>query len=242
MTERGAALARTLLERYGVVTREAVQAESVPGGFSAVYRVFKAMEDAGHVRRGYFVAGRGAAQFALPGADERLRSMRDADDARTFVLASTDPANPFGAVLPWPIGAVSEDEHSSQDDLTRARPQRAAGTRVVIHDGMLIGFLSRAADQLLTFLPRDEPEKSDAGRALAEALAGIVDGGRAKALFLTGIDGLPANTSPLAPALARAGFQMGARGLLRRRTLAFGADADTDDLDGGATKLEEPSA
>ncbi|MGH7280444.1 MAG: Lhr family helicase, partial [Polyangiaceae bacterium] len=242
MTERGAALARTLLERYGVVTREAVQSESVPGGFSAVYRVFKAMEDAGHVRRGYFVAGRGAAQFALPGADDRLRSMRDADDARTFVLASTDPANPFGAILPWPLGDVTDDERSSQDDVTRPRPQRAAGTRVVIHDGMLIGFLSRAADQLLTFLPRDEPEKSDGGRALAEALAGIVDSGRAKALFLTLIDGFPANTSPLAPALARAGFQMGARGLLRRRTLSFGAEADTDDLDGGAAKLEEPVA
>ncbi len=242
-TERGAALARTLLERYGVVTREAVQSEGVPGGFSAVYRVLKALEDAGHVRRGYFVAGRGAAQFALPGADDRLRSMRDADESRTLVLSATDPANPFGAILPWPIADVEEDA-SNPDDITHARPQRAAGARVILHDGGLVGFLGRGADQLLTFLPRDEPARTDAGRALGEALASIVDSGRAKALFLTAIDGIPANTSPLAPALSRAGFQMGGRGMLRRRTLAFGAVAgETDDLDAPtANKLEEPNA
>ncbi|MEO8800419.1 MAG: crosslink repair DNA glycosylase YcaQ family protein, partial [Polyangiaceae bacterium] len=244
-TERGAALARTLLERYGVVTREAVQAEGIPGGFSAVYRIFKALEENGHVRRGYFVAGRGAAQFALPGADDRLRSMRDVDEARTFVLSASDPANPFGAILPWPIGDAAEaSEDAGDDDISRGRPHRTAGSRVILHDGMLIGFLNRGADSLLTFLPRDEPEKTDAARALAEALAGIVDTGRAKAVFLTAIDAVPANTSPLAPALGRAGFQMGGRGMLRRRTLAFGAHAgETDDLDAPtATKLEEPNA
>jgi len=242
VTERGAALARTLLERYGVVTREAVQSEGVPGGFSAVYRVLKALEDAGHVRRGYFVAGRGAAQFALPGADDRLRSMRESDEARTLVLSATDPANPFGSILPWPV--ADADDVAGDDDATHGRPQRAAGARVILHDGALVGFLGRGNDSLLTFIPRDEPARSDAGRALGEALASIVDSGRAKALFLTAIDGLPANVSPLAPALARAGFQMGGRGMLRRRTLAFGASAgETDDLDAPtATKLEEPNA
>ncbi|MDP9148678.1 MAG: DEAD/DEAH box helicase, partial [Myxococcota bacterium] len=97
-TERSAALARALLERYGVLTREAVHAEGIQGGFSAVYDVLKAMEDAGRVRRGYFLAGRGATQFALPGADDRLRGVREASDTpRTVVLAATDPANPYGA-------------------------------------------------------------------------------------------------------------------------------------------------
>ncbi|MEO8875881.1 MAG: DEAD/DEAH box helicase, partial [Polyangiaceae bacterium] len=243
VTERGAALARTLLERYGIVTREAVQSEGVPGGFSAVYRVLKALEDAGHVRRGYFVAGRGAAQFALPGADDRLRSMRESEEARTLVLSATDPANPFGSILPWPIADADEDA-IADDETPHGRPQRAAGARVILHDGALVGFLGRGADSLLTFIPRDEPARSDAGRALGEALAGIVDSGRAKALFLTAIDGQPANISPLAPALSRAGFQMGGRGMLRRRTLAFGASSgETDDLDAPtATKLEEPNA
>src|SRR5579863_936032 len=93
-----ATLARALLGRYGVVTREGVQAEGTGGGFAAVYEVFKAMEEAGRLRRGYFVAGRGATQFAMAGADDRLRSLRDPSDVpRTRVLAATDPANAYGA-------------------------------------------------------------------------------------------------------------------------------------------------
>ena len=104
-TERRAALVRALLDRHGVVTREAVAAEGIVGGFASVYPVFKAMEEAGQVRRGYFVAGLGATQFALPGAEDRLRGQREApepDAAQTLVLAATDPANPYGAALAWP--------------------------------------------------------------------------------------------------------------------------------------------
>ncbi|HEY4119772.1 MAG TPA: crosslink repair DNA glycosylase YcaQ family protein, partial [Byssovorax sp.] len=107
-TERRAALTRALLDRHGVVTREAVQAEGIEGGFSAVYEVLKAMEEAGRVRRGYFVEGLGATQFALPGADDRLRALREAPrEPGVVVLAATDPANPYGAALAWPerVGA-----------------------------------------------------------------------------------------------------------------------------------------
>ena len=110
-TERRAALSRALLERHGVLTREAVAAEGIAGGFSTVYPVLKAMEEAGQVRRGYFVAGLGATQFALAGADDRLRGEREAPEpeaARTLVLAATDPANPYGAALRWPASSASD--------------------------------------------------------------------------------------------------------------------------------------
>src|SRR5450432_3158027 len=111
-TRRSHALAETLLDRYGVLTRGAVQAESVAGGFAAVYRVLKAFEDAGRCRRGYFVEGLGAAQFALPGAVDRLRTRAgpDAETPRAIVLAATDPANPYGAALPWPTRAVRQGD------------------------------------------------------------------------------------------------------------------------------------
>src|SRR5204863_1242326 len=109
--------ATALLERYGVVTRVGVAAEDFGGGFSAVYPVLKAMEDAGRARRGYFVEGLGAAQFAVPGAEDRLRALRESPaEPLTLVLAATDPANPYGAVLPWPAEG----------------PQRAAGAQVVL--------------------------------------------------------------------------------------------------------------
>ncbi len=129
-TERRTALAKTLLARYGVLTREAAAAEGIAGGFSAVYPVLKAMEEGGQIRRGYFVAGLGATQFALSGADDRLRANRDAsEEPQTLILAASDPANPWGAALAWPAGD--------------ARPQRAAGAQVILRDGELVG-LDRA--------------------------------------------------------------------------------------------------
>ena len=170
-TDRRAALARALLDRYGVVTRECAHAEGVEGGFTAAYDVLKALEDRGRVRRGYFVAGLGGAQFALPGADERLRRMRDPDDsARAFVLAATDPANAYGAILDWPPSALE------------ARPQRSAGSHVVLRDGAVLGWLGRAGRPLLTFLPEAEPERSAAAAALAHALGGGDGGPRAARL------------------------------------------------------------
>jgi ATP-dependent Lhr-like helicase len=203
-TERRAALARALLERHGILTREAVGAEGVPGGFSAVYEVLKAMEEAGRVRRGYFVAGLGALQFALPGADDRLRSMRDPpEDPEVLVLSATDPASPYGAALPWPAKEG-------------ARLERRAGARVLLRGGELIGYLNRTEGNLHTFLPADEPARGAAGRALAGALAEPVEKGDRRAFLVPRIDGGPPEDSLLAPYLLERGFTSGYKGFLKR--------------------------
>jgi len=205
-TERRTALTISLLERYGVLTREAVHAEEIAGGFSAVYPVAKAMEEAGRTRRGYFVAGLGAAQFALPGADDRLRVLRDApprEESRTFVLAATDPANPYGAAMPWP-------------EREGARPQRVAGAQVILRDGHLAAWLGRAERNLMTFLPDSEPEASETSAAIAGALAGLVETGRRRVLLVAKMDGEDPSVSPLAPFLREAGFLAGSRGYLMR--------------------------
>jgi len=210
-TECAAALAQTLLARHGVVTRESAQAEELTGGFSAVYPVLKAMEDAGRARRGYFVAGLGGAQFAVPGAEERLRSFRDpASDPLTLVLAATDPANPYGATLPWPRREGDGD----------ARAQRAAGAQVVLHDGALVGWLGRGEHNLHTFLPLEEPARTHAARALAHGLAAQVDGLRRKAFLIARVDGEEVSGSPLVPFLKEAGFTAGIRGYLKRSPVA----------------------
>ncbi len=199
-TERAHALARQLLDRHGVVTREAVLAEGVPGGFVGIYPVFRAMEEAGHVRRGYFVAGLGGAQFAHPGAVERLRALRQGADedreevADPLVLAAADPAQPFGAALPWPAN--------------EGRPGRQAGAYVVFADGVPAAYLERGARTLLTF-------GSDPGEWV-DALASLVKDGRLKRIQLGRIDGQEASAHPAASDLRTAGFADGYRGLTLR--------------------------
>ena len=205
-TDRRASIARALLDRYGIVTREAAHAEDVPGGFAGVYDVLKTLEAQGRVRRGYFVEGRGGAQFAQPGADDGLRQVRDAGaGARPIVLAATDPANVWGAILDWP---------PSPGD---ARPQRAAGAVVVIADGAILGWMGRGEHPVITFLPEDEGARAESAHALAQGLAGLVDSGTRPALLVGSIDGVDASASPLAPAFVRAGFVATARGLMKRR-------------------------
>jgi ATP-dependent Lhr-like helicase len=211
-TERRTALTKSLLERHGVLVREAVQAEGVAGGFSAVYDVLKAMENAGRVRRGYFVAGLGATQFALPGADDRLRAVREPPaDSRVLVLAATDPANAYGAALPWP-------DRAGTDEPPGARPQRAAGAHVVLRDGAVIGFVGRAEKNLLTFLNRDEAARGHDADALAGALAALVDGVGRRTLLLERIDGEDAERSSFALRLAAVGFSPTSKGLFKRAT------------------------
>jgi ATP-dependent Lhr-like helicase len=196
-----------LVERYGILTREMVSAENVTGGFAGLYPVLKAMEESGRVRRGYFVAGLGAAQFAAPGADERLRQPADAaerPEGATLVLAATDPANPYGAALAWP----------SRDAESGARPQRAAGARVILHEGSLLGYLGRTGQSLTTFLPVTQPERSAAGDALVRALAGMAAPG--SPVFLAKIDGRGPAESDLSELLLRAGFAATSRGYLHR--------------------------
>ena len=165
------------------------------------------MEDAGHARRGYFVAGLGGAQFAVPGAEERLRSFREpAQEPLTLVLAATDPANPYGATLPWPRREGDGD----------GRAQRAAGAQVVLTDGQLTAWLGRGEHNLHTFLPAEEPDRSRSARALAQALAALVDEGRRKALLIARVDGEEVASSPLANDLRSANFIPGIKGFLKR--------------------------
>jgi len=228
-TERLTALATQLTERYGVLTRELVAAETVPGGFSALYPVLKAMEEAGRLRRGYFVAGQGAAQFAVAGAEDRLRELdRDAETAASevLILAATDPANPYGSALRWPgsganpsdESAVADSDGAADDDATATRtlrPQRAAGARVILVDGELRGYLGRTGKHLLTFLPTDEPaQQSSEATTLAAALVRAASPERP--LAIVRIDGQAAEESPLAPLLVRVGFRPSRHGYLHR--------------------------
>ena len=228
-TRRTHALAEALLDRHGVVTRGAVVAERAPGGFSAVYTVLKAFEEAGRVRRGYFVEGLGAAQFAAPGAVDRMRALAAAkpagdtplwetpvpggwdahtsrqrqrrDEARAVVLAATDPANPYGAALPWPE-REAEGGH---------KPARKAGALVVLVDGTLVLYVERGGKTLLSFSSDDSclPPAVD-------ALALAVRDGALGKLTVTKADGEAALTSPLGLALEAAGFRPTPRGLRLR--------------------------
>ena len=202
-TERGHALATSLLERHGVVTREAVAAEGIAGGYASVYPVLRAMEESGRARRGYFVSGLGAAQFALPGAVDRLRAVRE-DDASVRILAATDPAQPYGAALPWPRGTGDE----------RLPLQRAAGAYVVIVDGEPALYLERGGRSLVR-LPAAADE-SVAARAVAALPSLIGPAGPLKELRIERVDREPPAGSPLAEAMAGAGFRQGYRGWVLR--------------------------
>jgi ATP-dependent Lhr-like helicase len=203
VAEQRAARARLLLDRHGIVSREIVNADGL-GSFAELYPVFKAMEDAGKVRRGYFIAGLGGAQFAQPGADERLRVK--AEDKPAQVLAATDPANPYGAALPWPAGEV--------------RPQRAPGALVVLHQGRLLGYLSKSDRRLSLFVEPEEPARTQQLTALVTALKTLLGPGKRRVLLIQNIDGVEAARSPLAPAFVAAGFSSGASGLSLRRGVA----------------------
>jgi ATP-dependent Lhr-like helicase len=206
-TERLHATSLALLDRYGVVTREAVMSEGVEGGFSAVYAILRALEEAGRIRRGYFVDGLGAAQFALAGALERLRAAREparsVAERNIHLLAAADPANPYGAAIPWP--------RRGEDD--RRPLQRAAGAYVVLVDGVAALYLERGGGTLQTLPASDDPEVAEAAAA---ALRALVDDRRVRELVITKVDGQPVAESPFRDRLVAAGFGAGYRGLVLR--------------------------
>jgi len=198
---RAAALARQLLDRMGIATREAVGSERVAGGFSSLYPVFKVMEESGRIRRGYFIAGCGAAQFADPGALERLRQFREPDEEPTIVmLAATDPANPYGAAFEWP----------GRDD--NRQVGRFAGAQVILVDGELAAYFSKTERSLLTFFRRSDAPADRLAGAVVRALSGLVTSGLRRALLITEIDGVDPAQSVLADALRKAGFRPGIHG------------------------------
>src|SRR5581483_11514941 len=189
------ALAELLLERHGVVTRDAVRAEGIPGGYGAVYGELRALETLGLCRRGYFVEGLGGAQFALGGAVERLREARDpGEEQEPRVLAAADPAQPYGAALPWPRRAG-------------ARAARVAGAWVVLLGGEAALYVERGGRSLV---PLREPEESWLRPALA-ALVSHVRSGGARRLAVERFDGAAVGDSDALPLLVEAGFLAGPR-------------------------------
>jgi ATP-dependent Lhr-like helicase len=208
-------MAQQLLTRYGVVFRETAHAENLPGGFSAIYDVMKALEESGKIRRGYFAADLGATQFALPSAVDLLRSLRtqqEPDRPEMLQLAATDPANPYGALLRWP---AAPDAGSS---LTRS-----VGATVILCDGELVAYLRRGNPNVQAFLPEEEPQRSHVMGNLAEFLVKRAQAledehGRGGMLIAT-VNGVAVAEHPMARALLDAGFAAGAMGFNVRRGL-----------------------
>ncbi len=214
-TEWSFAIAQQLLTRYGVVFRETAHAENLPGGFSAIYDVMKALEESGKVRRGYFAADLGATQFAMPAAVDLLRSLRGSqqgEKSEMLQLAATDPANPYGALLRWP---AAPDEGSS---LTRS-----VGARVILCDGALVAYLRRGNPNLQVFLPEEEPQRSQVMRSLAEFLVARVrdqeDADGRGGMLIASVNGVAVAEHGMARALLDAGFAAGAMGFNVRRGL-----------------------
>ncbi len=215
-TVRAAFHADLLLSRHGVVTKGAVAAEGLPGGFATLYKVLTAFEDAGRCQRGYFVESLGGAQFAVASTVDRLRSYLDGVDPErrdyhAVVLAAADPANPYGAALPWPTRAVADGEAAH-------RPGRKAGALVALVDGELAWFLERGGRSLLTFSADGE-----AHRVAAAALAELVAAGRIGSLLVEKVNGVPVlepgaegERASAHTALSESGFARTPRGLRLR--------------------------
>jgi ATP-dependent Lhr-like helicase len=247
-TEWSAAQAQQMLSRHGVVTRETVATEAVAGGFSAVYQVLKAMEDAGRIRRGYFVAGLGAAQFAMPAALDLLRSLREPPDTpRTVVMAATDPANPYGTMLKWPtVTSEAGDRPNAPVTDTGRGPTRSVGALVILVDGLAAGYLRRGERELLLFAPPVEPRRSQIIREVARMLlylAGSRDESR-RGMLIAEINGDAATSHPAARIFIEEGFAAGALGLqarlLREGHGASGAGTRIAGRRRGGNSMAEP--
>ena len=211
--------AELLLNRHGVLTKGAAAAEGVPGGFSMLYKVLTAFEDAGRCQRGYFVESLGGAQFAVASTVDRLRSYLDGVDPErrdyhAVVLAAADPANPYGAALPWPTRKASGEDDSD----AAHRPGRKAGALVALVDGELVWFLERGGRSLLSFA-----QDTEAHGAAAAALADLVGTGRVQSLLVEKVNGVPVlepgaegERAAVQEALTGAGFARTPRGLRLR--------------------------
>mgnify|MGYP002622694927 CR=1 FL=1 len=210
-TAQAVARARLLLDRYGIASRAAALAEELPGGFGSLYKVYRELEEQGRVRRGHFVDGLGGAQFAWAGAVDRLRACRDAAEERdapltpddVSILAVTDPANPYGSLVPWPRVA----------DAGRARPRRVAGAWLLLARGRPLFYVGRRGSAILTF-PDSLRDEDDACTAAIRALRRLPKAASRSMLVIEKIDGLPVDESPLAPAFRAAGFVTDYRGLV----------------------------
>jgi ATP-dependent Lhr-like helicase len=228
-TERLTTRVRQMLARHGVLTRETLASEGVKGGFSGIYPALRAMDDAGRVRRGYFVAGLGATQFALPGALDLLRSLREPPEEPVAVaLATSDPANPYGAALPWPVPNLS----------------RTVGTMVILVDGEMTAYIARGRRDLTLSLPEDEPFRSRRSRAAAVRIAayGRGDGRGWRGMQIAIIDDRAAADHPFAAFLVEAGFVRGGDGLFLRRPIPGSQPDEPDAIEDGDDVAGETDA
>ncbi|SEB65484.1 ATP dependent helicase, Lhr family [Terriglobus roseus] len=235
-TEWSYAEAHQLLQRYGVVFRETAHAENLPGGFSAIYDVMKALEESGKIRRGYFAAELGATQFALPAALDLLRSLRSKrpdTDPEMVVLAATDPASPYGALLKWP-------QPADGGSLTRT-----VGSRVILADGALVTYLRRGNPNIQVFLPEEEPQRGQVMRSLARYFVIIAqtqgrfnedaEGRGGVGMLIQTINGTNVAEHPMARVLLDAGFQAAPMGFNLRRNLPTLPSASPGAFSGGRT-------
>jgi ATP-dependent helicase Lhr and Lhr-like helicase len=226
-TEWSHALALQMLNRYGIFTRETAAQENVPGGFSAVYDVLKALEESGRVRRGYFIAGLGAAQFALPAAVDLLRSLRNNPEKPEIVaLSASDPTNVYGSVLRWPQGAQQPGDDAESSEPGPRSLTRSVGASVILRNGELVAYMRRNNPNVQVFLPADEPDRSNTARDLAAFLAQSAQESMRQeesrhrgGLLISTLNGQPVHEHFLSRFLMDAGFTPAPMGFNMRRIL-----------------------
>jgi ATP-dependent Lhr-like helicase len=243
VTQWSANIARQLLARNGIVMRETALAENIPGGFPSIYPALRTMEESGWIRRGMFVAGLGAAQFAMPAALDMLRAHRmDPATPEGVFLAAADPANPYGTILPWPRAQSTEDAAGATHGMSRTR-----GAGVILVNGVLAAFLRRQNPSLRVFLPDGEPERSQLGATLASKLAELAVRwqGRRTGMLIGEINDTPAREHFLARMLEDAGFRDTAQGFQMRRVAPVASlpvPAEQEEEEGGERSDQSESA
>ena len=238
-TQWSANISQQILQRHGIVMRETAIAENIPGGYNTIYPALKTMEDSGWVRRGMFVAGLGAAQFAMPAAVDMLRSLRiDPATPEVLHLAATDPANPYGTLIPWP-----KIEGESDEPRTHHSMARTAGASVILINGQLAAFLRRSNPALRAFLPESDPERSLFARELAKKLAELAVRrlNLRQGLLIGEINNALAREHFLASYLEDAHFVNTVLGYQMRRTkpLIVSADPPVDAEDEDSSEIQE---
>ena len=247
-TEWSAAISQQLLVRYGIVMRETAAAENIPGGYNLIYPALRKMEESGWIRRGMFISGMGAAQFALPAAVDILRSLRaESATPEAVYLSATDPANPYGNLLAWPRANESDASTASADGGAPVEQQpmmaRASGAGVILIDGTLGAFMRRRNPSIRVFLPEEEPERTHYAQELARKLAEIAirRQSRRGGLLIGSINGAPARETFMARFLEEAGFVSTMQGFQMRRAAPIAlpapeqneiSEADEDDASG----------
>ena len=235
-TQWSANISQQLLARHGVVMRETAIAETIPGGYPTIYPALRTMEESGRIRRGMFVAGVGAAQFAIPAAVDMLRSLRaNPPPPEVVYLAATDPANPFGTLLPWP-----RSENDSAEPAGHHAMARASGAGVILANGALCAFLRRRNPALRVLLPDEDPERTTFARQLARKLAELAIRRQTSrsGLLIGAINDAPAREHFLAGFLKEAGFVDTALGFQMRAVTQIVASASGQD--DSAEGEEEP--